>query len=79
MKTTKNNPWAAMDAIVNANPEPMGEEWFTVDQFAERYKLSRQGADGRLRRMMAGGILDRWSGMGTESRRVTTKWRVKPV
>ena len=34
MKPTKNNPWAAMDAIVNANPEPTGEEWFTVEQYA---------------------------------------------
>jgi len=79
MKTTKNNPWAAMDAIVNANPEPTGEEWFTVDQFAERYKLSRAGADGRLRRLMAGGILDRWKGVSGSSSRTNTKWRVKPV
>jgi len=76
---TQNNPWAAMDAIVNANPEPTGEEWFTVDQFAARYKLSASGAAGRLHRMMTVGILDRWKGVGGSTIRNHTKWRVKPV
>lgn len=78
MKTTKSNPWAAMDAIVNANPEPMGEEWFTVEQFATRYQCTEASAFSRLSRLHAIGTVDRWAGIGTASRRKTTKWRVKP-
>jgi hypothetical protein len=77
MKTTKNNPWAAMDAIVNANPEPMGEEWFTADQYADRYGRTRDASFSRLAKWHKDGIVDRWSGLGETSRHTITKWRVR--
>jgi hypothetical protein len=79
MKPSKNNPWAAMDAIVNTNPEPMGDGWFSTQEYVDRYKCTRDSAYGRLLRMKAAGLVDRWSGMGVTNRRTTTKWRVKPV
>jgi len=36
----KANPWAEMDALMNSNVEPTGEEWFTTEQFAGRYGLT---------------------------------------
>jgi len=79
MKPTKNNPWAAMDAIVNANPEPTGAEWFTVEQYAKRYGCTGDAAYGRLCGMHEGGRVDRWTGTSAASRRTTTKWRAKAV
>lgn len=79
MKTTKSNPWAAMDAIVNANPEPMGEEWFTAESVAARYNITFAAAQGRLTRMSAAGKLEAWKGMARENSRTTRKYRVKPV
>jgi hypothetical protein len=31
------NPWAAIDAIVKAAPEPTGPGWFSIEEYTERY------------------------------------------
>ena len=49
MKTkTQHNPWAALDALMKTDPEPMGPEWFTIGQFAVRYDMTHAGAAVRL-------------------------------
>ena len=67
--------WAEMDKIYNANPEPMGEGWFTVEQFALRYGLSRNGAAHRLR---GDNRLESWVGIGGPNKRILRKYRLTP-
>ena len=74
---TKNNPWAAMDAIVNANPEPTGEEWFTSAAYALRYACTSHSARNRLSQMKEQGIVEQWK--GRDKGGIIAKWRVKPV
>lgn len=79
MKIGKNNPWAAMDAIVNANPEPIGDGWFSTQEYIDRYKCTRDSAHNRLCGMKDRGIVEHWTGNGGPKQRVIAKWRVKPV
>jgi hypothetical protein len=44
------NPWAAIDAIVKTSPEPTGSEWFTADQYTERYGGNVRHNMAKLRR-----------------------------
>ena len=67
--------WAEMDKIYNANPEPMGEGWFTVEQFALRYGLSRNWVATRLR---GDNRLEKWKGMQGHPARVKIKYRIRP-
>lgn len=67
--------WAEMDKIYNANPEPMGAEWFTIEQFAARYGMSYNGAVCRLREDKQ---LERWKGMAGSPARLKIKYRIKP-
>ncbi len=63
MKTkTQSNPWAALDALMKTDPEPTGPEWFTTDDFAERYKLTVGGAAQRLKALVTAGKLKKWKG-----------------
>ncbi len=71
------NPWASLDAIMAVEKEPTGPEWFTTEQFAERYGLSRRCGEDRLRKMLKEGKLDHWRGTSQQSRRTINKWRVK--
>lgn len=73
-KNTDINPWAAMDEIVKQSQEPNGPEWFTVLDFANRYKVSRKCAQERLQRMFEDGVLKRWFGLSEKSRRITAKY-----
>ena len=77
MKIGKNNPWAAMDAIVNANPEPTGEEWFTSAAYALRYACTSHAARNKLAQMKEQGVVEQWKGKGKTG--TISKWRVKPV
>ena len=62
-KTSKpTDPWAALDAIMATEPEPMGEEWFTCAQFADRYKINPRTAHAKLADMARKGKLDKWVG-----------------
>jgi len=56
------DPWAALDAIMATEPEPMGPEWFTVREFAQRYKMSTRNAQQKLGAMYDAGQLNRWRG-----------------
>lgn len=67
--------WAEMDKLYASNPEPMGAEWFTVEQFALRYGLSRSGAAHRLR---GDNRLESWVGHGGPKKRILRKYRIKP-
>lgn len=71
------DPWAALDAIMATEPEPMGEEWFTADDVMERYGLSSQGARGRVLKLERQGKLDVWRGIMAKTRRCGKKYRLK--
>lgn len=73
-KSTATDPWAALDAIVKREEEPTGPEWFTVDQFAERYKMSDSRARFRCDQMYRKGQLKRWQGIGSGSKRMMNKY-----
>lgn len=73
-KNTKD-PWAAIDAIVLANKEPMGEEWFTIDQYRARYGGSREGTASKLNRDLR---FEKWRGFCKATQRITRKYRIKP-
>ena len=79
MKTEENNPWAAMDAIVNNSPQPMGDGWFSTQEYTDRYKCTRDSAYNRLNRMKGKGVLEQWSGNAGPNGHIMCKWRVKPV
>ena len=75
MKTNKpTNPWAAIDAMVKQDPEPMGPEWFTKEDFAARYGYTLQTANNMCRRMFCDGKLKRWIGTASYNRRKTAKY-----
>ena len=75
-KHTKD-PWAAMDEIMAQEAEPTSPEWFTVEQFAARYNMSR-AAHKKLKAFCSAGIAEQWKGLTKEGRRITTKYRLKP-
>lgn len=68
------SPWAKLDAIMKADPEPAGPEWFTVEQFTMRYGGSHGGNHAKLRRDKR---LERWKGTSADTRRTLTKYRLK--
>jgi len=75
MKTKKqSNPWAALDAMMKSDPEPTGPEWFTVQQYTERYGGSVQHNTSKLNRDTR---LKRWKGTSGHNRRITVKYSGK--
>jgi hypothetical protein len=76
-KLKPTDPWAALDAIVKYEAEPTGPEWFTVEQFAERYKISYASAGSKCQRMHRDGKLNLWKGLSTTSRRTINKYSLK--
>lgn len=66
-----------MDALIIAEPEPTGAEWFTVEQFADRYGMSRPGAASKLTRLYHEGKLNYWKGINKETRRQKCKYSLK--
>lgn len=77
MKTkTQSNPWAALDALMKADPEPMGPEWFTIGQFAVRYDLTHCGAAVRLGKMERAKQVVKWKGRIVGSTGVKCKYRL---
>jgi len=70
------DPWAAIDALVKADPEPVGDGWFTLYDFMERYNLSDYGARARLRKLERAGKVKSWKGTAAANRRVVLKFRV---
>ena len=68
------DPWAALDAIVKREQEPMGPEWFTAEQFAERYQRSYSGAQSKCYRMVKSGLLKQWKGICPTSKRIIVKY-----
>ncbi len=72
-----DNPWAKLDALMTVEPEPMGGEWFTVEQFAQRYGMSLPGAGQKLTRLHATGKLKRWKGISRETHRQKCKYAPK--
>ena len=77
MKTkTQSNPWAALDALMKADPEPTGPEWFTIGQFAVRYDLTHGGAAYRLGRMERAKQVVKWKGRIVGSTGVKCKYRL---
>ena len=77
MKSKATDPWAAMDALMRTKPEPVGAEWFTAEQFGDRYGYSAAVAHNKLLAMFKSGKLDKWKGLSGTCRRITTKFRVK--
>jgi hypothetical protein len=73
-KSQAINPWAAIDAMVKQDPEPMGPEWFTKDDFAARYGYSPGQAYRKCKAMYKSGVLKSWSGISATNRRLTTKY-----
>lgn len=69
------DPWAALDKLYNSNPEPMGAEWFTVQEFAGRYGKSRPGAASCLKEDKR---LEKWVGIGAANKRMICKYRIRP-
>lgn len=77
MKTkTQHNPWAALDALMKADPEPTGPEWFTIGQFAVRYDLTHCGAAGRLGKMERAKQVVKWKGRIVGGTGVKCKYRL---
>lgn len=68
------DPWAALDALVKREAEPTGPEWFTVEQFAERYRMSQKSARNKCCEMHKGGILKRWQGINPLNKRMMNKY-----
>jgi len=64
-----------MDALVKANEEPMGAEWFTAADFADHYGTTVDAAQAKLSRLTRAGQLERWKGTGRICRRTLTKYR----
>lgn len=62
-KTSKpTDPWAAMDAVMKQDAEPVGDGWFSTQEFADRYKISYRNSYNRLEAMYRAGQVERWRG-----------------
>lgn len=62
-KTSKRtDPWAALDAIMKQDDEPVGDGWFSTQEFADRYNISYRNSFNRLEAMYRAGTVDRWRG-----------------
>ncbi len=78
MKTkTQHNPWAALDALMKTDPEPMGPEWFTIGQFAVRYDMTHAGAAVRLGKMERAKNVVKWKGRVAGCSGIKCKYRLK--
>lgn len=49
--------WEKLDQLLVVD-ETVGPEWFSTKEFAERYKITTNKADGRLRRLVASGKIE---------------------
>ena len=77
MSTKKqSDPWAAMDALMRTKPEPVGAEWFTVEQFRARYDLTNRQARDRLTKLQHEKRIEIWKGTSRECRRTLVKYRL---
>lgn len=70
-----NDPWAAMDALLEKEQGPTGPEWFTIQEWAERYQ--RKNAKKFLRNLYNQGKLERWFGSRVNETGRIVKYRVK--
>lgn len=61
-KSRPIDPWAAMDALIKYSKRPDGPEWFTRQQFQDRYCMTCSGACSKLRKMVRAGLLEEWTG-----------------
>ena len=68
------DPWAALDAIVKREQEPVGPEWFTIDQFSERYQLSNKTSREKCCQLHKEGKLKRWTGFSPAYKRIIVKY-----
>lgn len=75
-KSQAINPWAALDAMLKQDPEPMGPEWFTLKDFMTRYGYSETPALRRCKAMCKSGVLKSWTGLSATNRRLTTKYAI---
>ena len=58
----RKNIWKQMDSLHAETGYQREDDGFTVREYAERYRLSNDGADGRLRKLEQQGKLVRgWS------------------
>lgn len=71
------DPWAKLDALMEQESEPTGDEWFTTDQFAKRYDVAWTTAMRKLKGMTLKGTLEKWSGRRELDGRTVTKYRLK--
>lgn len=77
-KSKPIDPWAAVDRLLAKEVEPTSPGWFTLYDFAERYKMSRTGAQDKLRRMVEAGTLELWKGRSVAAGgAVIKKYRVR--
>lgn len=78
MKSKSTDPWKRLDSLLKITPEPTDGEWFKVQDFADKYKLSHSTAIIRLRKLVKNNILEEWGGKLTSSKRFGYKYRIKP-
>ena len=71
------NPWAALDAIMAKEQEPIGPEWFTQDDFEARYGFCCKTAWAKLKDMVKAGTLECWTGRVEALNRKGCKYRYK--
>lgn len=76
MKST--DPWGDIDKLMAHAAEPTGPEWFTVEQFRQRYGLGLNGAHNRVRSLARDGVLEVWKGKVAGVNAITCKYRLKP-
>lgn len=77
-KTSRpTDPWAAMDALMAADTEPQGAEWFTRLDVQRRYNLTRSAAANRILRWERLGKLETWKGYVAALERRADKYRLK--
>jgi hypothetical protein len=77
---TRNNPWAALDAMMKTEPEPTGPGWFTVQDFLNRYGKGRTytWAAQNLRAMHVAGKVEKWVGSSAGRNGKLLKYKIKP-
>jgi hypothetical protein len=78
MPTKAESPWAAVDALLAADREPTGPEWFTKAQFEQRYGVSKYVAKRKLAALVKSGNLEQWFGKRMGLSGGFAKYRVKP-
>lgn len=70
-----------MDAIMKQEAEPVGNGWFSTQEFADRYKISYRNSFKRLEQMFRDGAVERWRGrrVGASGGGNFSKYRLKPA